>query len=129
MPTLRSQSMALPGGFAAQRGVRLDSFDDLLPNLHHRVQAGGRLLEDHADAPAAHGAHARFGQAQYVGVIQLDAAVGDLPVLRQQPHQRQCRHALAAAGLAHQGKGLAAADGQPGRRWHGRCLYRRRVPP
>ena len=97
---------------AAQLGVRLDRLDDLVADAHHRVQAGRRLLEDHADAPAAHGAHLRLGQAEHVGLIQMHAAAGDGAVLGQQAHQRQRRHALAAAGLADQREGLAALDRQ-----------------
>ena len=97
---------------AAQRGVRLDGLDDLVADAHHRVQAGRRLLEDHADARAAHAAHRGFGQAQHVQVAEPHLAVGDAAVLGQQAHQRQRRHALAAAAFAHQRKGLAALDAQ-----------------
>ena len=47
---------------AAQRRVRLDRLGDLIPHPHDRVQAGGRLLEDHADAPPAQPTHRRFRQ-------------------------------------------------------------------
>ena len=42
----------------AQRGVGLDRLDHLPADREHRVQAGAGLLEDHADAPAAHRPHA-----------------------------------------------------------------------
>ena len=79
---------------------------------------------------AAHAAHRGFGQAQHVEVAELDAAVGDAAVLGQQAQQRQRRHALAAAGFAHQREGLATLDGQaPGRRSRARCRPRRRARP
>jgi hypothetical protein len=97
---------------AAQRGVGLDRLDDLRADLHHRIEAGGRLLEDHADAPAAHRAHAGLGQREQVVAIEPYLAAGDSAVLRQQPHQRQRRHALATAGFADQRERLAALDGE-----------------
>ena len=108
----RSHSIALAR--AARRADRCGSRSPRRSGrpAHHRVQAGGRLLEDHADAPAAHRAHARFGQGQHVVALDLDAALFDVAVLGQQAHQRQRRHALAAAGFAHQREGLAAPDGQ-----------------
>ena len=55
----RSHSIALARAAAPRSAVwRLDRLDDLLADAHHRVQAGRRLLEDHADAAAAHRAHA-----------------------------------------------------------------------
>ena len=103
----------LARGRAAQRRVGLDRLDDLVADLHHRIQAGPRLLEDHPDASAAHVAHAGFAQVEQVLAIELEPAGGDAPVVRQQPHQRQRRHALAAAGLAHQREGLALRQRQP----------------
>jgi hypothetical protein len=97
---------------AAQQRVRFDRFDDLLTHAHHRVQARGRFLEDHGHTPTAHSAHARFGQCERVLAVEFDTTGGDAPAFRQQPHQRQRRHALAAARFADQRKGLAAVDGQ-----------------
>ena len=92
--------------------MRLDRLDDLVAHGHDRVQAGRRLLEDHRHAAPAHRAHARLGQCERVFAVELDAAVGDATVVRQQAHQGQCGHALAAAGLADQREGLAAFDRQ-----------------
>ncbi len=97
---------------AAQRRVGLDRLDDLRTDLHDRVQAGGRLLEDHADAPAAHRAHAGLGQREQVVAIQPHVAAGHAAVVGQQTHQRERRHALAAAGFADERERLAALDGQ-----------------
>ena len=49
-------------GRTAQRRVGLDRLDDLVAHPHDRVQAGRRLLEDHADAATAQPAHRRLGQ-------------------------------------------------------------------
>jgi hypothetical protein len=65
------------------------------------------LLEDHADAAAAHAAHLHLGQRQHVFAVHAHIAGGDVAVVGQQAHQRQRRHALAAAGFADQRKGLA----------------------
>ena len=94
----------------AQRRVRFDRLDDLLADLHHRVQARRRLLKDHSDLAAPDASHLRFGQRQRVLAVQVDAAFGDAAVFRQQSHQRKRGHALAAAGLADQREGLAAFD-------------------
>lgn len=103
----------LPGRLAAQRRVRLDRLDDLRADLHHRIQAGARLLEDHADAPAAHVAHARLAQVEQVLAVEFQPAAGDAAVVGQQPHQGERRHALAAAGFPHQGEGPALRQRQP----------------
>ena len=95
---------------ATQWCVRLNGLDDLVADPHHRVQAGRRLLKDHADAPAAHRTHARFGQREHVGAFERDLAVRDVAVLGQQPHQRKRSHALAAARFADEREGLAALD-------------------
>jgi hypothetical protein len=91
--------------------MRLDGLDDLVAHAHHRVQAGGRLLEDHADAPAAHRAHLGLGQGVDVGAFEPLAAADDAAVLGQEAHQRERRHALAATRLAHQREGLALGHG------------------
>ncbi|MNV11203.1 hypothetical protein D3C71_1017590 [compost metagenome] len=70
------------------------------------VQAGIRVLEDHLDA-AAHG----------LGVVALEGGVRILVVKREaaacglvQTHQQARHGAFAAAGLTHQGQGLAFFD-------------------
>ena len=98
---------------AAQRRVRLDRLDDLVADPHHRVQAGRRLLEDHADPAAAHGAHLRLPAARARRCRSTShVALRDAAVVGQQAHQRQRGHALAAARFADQREGFAALDGQ-----------------
>jgi len=97
---------------AAQRGVGFNGLDDLGTHAHHRVEAGTGLLEDHADAPTADAAHAQLWLRQYILTIHQDVTATDGTVVGQQPHQGQCRDALAAAGFTHQRKGLAALQRQ-----------------
>ena len=73
----------------------------------HRVERGHRLLEDHADAAAAHLAHLVGGSAQVVAVEQ-DRPPSTTPArLRQQPHDRERGHRLAAARFADEAERLA----------------------
>jgi len=81
-----------------------------MPYRQNRVQARRRFLEDHGNASAAHIAHARFGEAEQLNAVQAHGTGHDPPLLRQQPHQRERGHALAAAGLADDGERLAARD-------------------
>ncbi|MCY1529607.1 hypothetical protein D9M68_647620 [compost metagenome] len=97
---------------AAQGGMRDQGFDDLVAHAHDRVQAGGRLLEDDADAAAAHAAHRAFRQAVQVLAVQVDLPAHDASGVRQQAQQRQRRHALAATGFADQRERLPPGDGQ-----------------
>ena len=94
----------------AQRGVRLDGLDDLITHPHHRVQAGGRLLKNHADLAAADGPHARLGQGKNLSALQLQRAVGHAAVVGQQTHQRQGRHAFAATRFANQRKSFTPSN-------------------
>ena len=110
MPTRCSHSIALARGRrAAQRGVALDHLDDLRADRHHRVQAGRRLLEDHADAAAAHVAHPRLRQLQDVVAFEVDAAAATRP-FRAAGASAPARSSLAAARFADQREGLAAGD-------------------
>ena len=71
-----------------------------------RVQAGHRLLEDHADAVAANVAHGG-AELEQVPPLEHDAAGVD-PAGRRwvQAHDRHRRDALAAARFADQADGL-----------------------
>ncbi len=59
------------GGGAGRAGVQAIGLDDLLAHGHHRVQAELGVLHDHADAPAADGAHLPVGQVQDGLALQL----------------------------------------------------------
>ena len=101
-----------PGRGTAQSAMYRQHLADLLGHRHHRVEAGGRLLEDHPDAATAHRAHRRLAQRQQLLAVEAHAAGGDASAIGQQPHQRQRGHRLAAAGFAEQREGLAGAQRQ-----------------
>jgi hypothetical protein len=52
----------VPGRLAMQAPVTDQHFTDLVADGHHRIEAGGRLLEDHRQVLAADVAHAGFRQ-------------------------------------------------------------------
>ena len=88
-----------------------ERFADLEPNLQGRVQAGHRLLEDHADLVAADLPHAGVVELEQIPAVQQDfSALDHGRRHRQQAHDRARRHALAAAALAHQADDPAGAD-------------------
>ena len=98
----------LPGRVPVQR-VRLG---DLVADGLRRVQGRQRVLEDHRDLVAADLAQFVLGQADELALTQLDRAADDLAAGRQQVHDRQPGHGLAAAGLAHQAERLAGVQVQ-----------------
>ena len=104
------------------------AFGDLVAHGEHRVEAGHRILEDHADPAAPDPAQALAFQRQHVGVAEPDAApVLDPPRRRNQPEQREAGEALPAAGLADQREGLAPLEREahPVHRIHPAGLRRR----
>ena len=84
---------------------------DLLADGHHRIERGHRLLEDHRDVVAR--ARARISSSLKLQEIDghpslTEPADDTARRVGDQPHQRQRRHALAAARFAHDGQRLAA---------------------
>mgnify|MGYP002652163832 CR=1 FL=1 len=63
--------------FLAGAGLLAIGLDDLVANPHHRVQAELGVLHDHADLPAADGAHLPFGQVSHVDAVERQAAGRD----------------------------------------------------
>ena len=58
------------------------------PDGKHRVETGHRILEDHADPSAAHGAHLGFPECQQIGPVERNAgSVLDSPGRRHQPEE------------------------------------------
>ena len=82
----------------------------------HGVEAGHRLLEDHADSAAADLSQPRLRQRDQVdragGRVEQDRPRFDHARRRDQPEDRHRRHALAAATLADQPERAARLDGQ-----------------
>src|SRR6185436_18459074 len=83
---------------------------DLIADGEHRVQRRHRLLEDHRDPVAADRAHLGLGQGEQVPAAVADLARGDAARRRDQPHDRERGHALAAAGFADDPEGAAPRD-------------------
>ena len=87
---------------------------DLVADREDRVERRHRLLEHEADLGAAHALQFALGQRQQVararGRAQHDAAGVDPSRPLDQPHDRQRRQRLAAAGLADKAQGLAGVD-------------------
>ena len=91
---------------ARHAAVDQQGFGHLIADAHQRVERGCRFLENHPDAAAADGAHGTLGQVQQVLAVQQHLTRRPRGA-RQQPHDRQRRQRLAAAGFAHQPGDLA----------------------
>jgi hypothetical protein len=94
-------------GLALEALVHLVDLGDLEADPVGRVQRRDRLLEDHADAVAAHVAHLglRLGQQLLAG--EAHRAAHDAPGLVDEPQHRERGHALARARLADEAEDLA----------------------
>ena len=91
---------ALEACLAVHVAVQDQRLGDLLADGHHRIERRHRLLEDHRDLVAAHAAHLFFADLQEVAAAELDRARDDAARrIGDEPHQRQRRHALAAARI------------------------------
>ena len=88
-----------------------DRLGDLVADRQRRVQARQRVLEDEADLLAAQVAHVVLVHLEDVDPVEDDLA-GDDPSgrVRDEPGDRQRRHALAAARLANEPERLAVAE-------------------
>ena len=81
---------------------------DLFAHPHGGVQAGEGVLKDHGAVVAPVAAQLLAAHCQHVPAIQSDGgALFDLSGIGDQPHDGLGRHALAAAGLTHDGHGLS----------------------
>jgi hypothetical protein len=96
-------------GGGVQALVQAQRFADLTADGVQRVQRRHRFLEHHRDAVAAQRAPVVVGQADQLAAVEPDGA-RHARALRQQAHQGQRGHGLAAAGFADQPQRLAAAQ-------------------
>jgi hypothetical protein len=97
----------------AQPFMEPQGLGDLLAAGEHGVERRHRLLEDHRDFFAANLPHLAGGQIHEVPAVVEDLALDDLARgRRDQLHDAERRHGLAAAGLAHDPEGLAFLDVQ-----------------
>ena len=97
------------GLFRVRRAVELDRLHDLVTDPLDGVERVHRALEDHRDvAPAVLG-HGLLAALEDVLAAKDDPA-GDAGRRRQQPHDREDRRRLAAAGLADEPEPLAVTE-------------------
>ncbi len=76
------------------------------------VQGRHGVLEDHADAGAAHCAQLLFGGGGQVPAVQPDLPGGDAAGAGQHAGQGECGGGLPRAGLTDDGQGLAPVQGE-----------------
>ena len=114
-PDMRQAHAVQPVARDLQRGapvggtVDRERFDHLRADGLHRVERCHRLLKDHRDVVAAHGAPAGFGFLEQVRPVEPDRAARRGAV-GQKPHQRQRGHRLARAAFADKAEHLALHD-------------------
>jgi hypothetical protein len=106
-----------PGGvdhrpLAGQAAVTLQHLADLQPDRHDGVERGQRVLEHHREVAAAALAHRGVGQPEQLRTLEAHRAADPHAPSRQQSHDRERGHGLAAAGLADQPDGLPRFDGE-----------------
>src|SRR5690606_26924175 len=87
----------------------LEQLVELRADEHRRVEGAERVLVDHRHVGTPQSVALLLRQLEQVAALEHDLA-GDLRVLRQQAHDGEAREALAAAGLADEGHGLARPD-------------------
>ena len=130
MPTASSMSRARARASRTPEPlVSQDGLDDLIADGHERVEGGGRLLEDDGEALAAKAAHLRLGEGDEVVPLEADASAHRAGDGREQAHDRERGHRLAAAAFADQRQDLPgvqleadAVDHAGGADRHGEAL-------
>ena len=107
------------GGLALEALMQLHGLHDLVADGLQGIEAGHGVLHDHGDLVAAHLEPVFFfgqlGEADglaVVGTVVINGAAGNGAVGVQQAHERFGEHALAGAGLAHDGEDFAVVDVQ-----------------
>ena len=111
MPTSASSSMArLRAAGLREIDMGPDRLDDLLADPVERIEAGQRILEDHADALAADAAHFLRRQIVDPHARQIDLAAGDAAGRIDQPDDGKAGDRLAGAGFADDAEHLALGD-------------------
>src|SRR4030095_9088855 len=77
------------------------------------IQRRLRILQDHRHATAANAAHLGFALRDEVVALEEHLPLDDAPGrLRQEAHEREARHRLAAARFADEPERLALAQGE-----------------
>jgi len=97
-------------GLAHLGVVHEDALANLMTRGHDRVKRGHGLLEDHRDLVAAVVAQLVARELGEVRPVELDGPRHDLcGGLRDEAHDGEGHHGLAATRLPHHGKGLPSA--------------------
>src|SRR6185369_4250375 len=110
--------------------VREDRLLDLAADAVERVERSERVLEDHADAPAAHAAHRRRGQIVDAPALERYLAGGDSSGRLEQADDRKAGERLSGARFAHDAEDLPRGDRKAGAvDAHQRRAARRKFDP
>ena len=121
--------MRAPGGFGnSHRLYQLDGLGTRgIPSrapVHHQrlrnliadgedgIQRRHRLLEDQRDFAAAEPAQLALAERHQVASAKVNRAAEDAARRLHQPHDRECRHRLAAPGLADKRQRLALSHAE-----------------
>jgi hypothetical protein len=108
MPTDRAVPALGRAPAGGKIGVGGKHLGDLAPTGGNRIERAHRVLEDHADLPAADVEHRLLGQRDQIAAVQAHLAADDARRrVGQQAHDRQRRQRLAAARFTHQRHRLA----------------------
>src|SRR5262249_44658204 len=108
------QAQHLDGARLGRRRIEAlmatDRLDDLVANGERRIERGHRLLEDHGEPRATQVAQLARRDLEQVAAFEMNLAAHFGILRRQQAHDGERRHALAAARLAYQSQGAAALE-------------------
>ncbi len=85
---------------------------ELPPDRHDRVEAAHRILIDHRDAPAAHGAQGVVVERRHVASLEEDAARGEPAGAAEVAHDRERHRRFAATGFPDEAEGFTGLDGE-----------------
>src|SRR5881628_3262254 len=87
-------------------------FRDLIAYREHRIERRHRLLEDHGDLIAAHGAELGRGEREEIAAFELDQAPGEdvSRRLRHEPENRKGGDRFPAPRFADDTEGLARIE-------------------
>ena len=101
---------ALARGRLGETGVGADGLDQLVADPVQRIEAGERVLEDHADPLAPDPAHLFRRQIVDPQARQIDLAAGDAAGRIDQADHREPGDGFSGAGFADHAQHLALGD-------------------
>ena len=100
----------LARGFPRKTTMKTQRLGYLLADREDGIQRGHRILKDHRDVVTTYCAHLGIRQLHQIAVFEQHLAAHDFSRRRNQTHDRQRGHRLAAAAFAHQPQQLAAIE-------------------